>query len=710
MTRRPARRATGGAAPGRHARVRTVLPLLTALWLALQPWAAAAEALRYGGDRDFRPFEFVDDSGKPQGFQIDLLEEIARVGPFEVSIRLDDWQSIERDFRAGRLDVVAMSSTRARRNWADLLRPHATPAMGLYFRAGAPPPVSLANLAEHTVAVPESEPMRQSRADFFAGEQYRFATYPTPLAALEAVRDGRADYALMPRAYGDAALGAGTLAGIVASEFSPRLQDYGFAVAPGNVALRQALEAALDRLERSGKLEALRVKWLSSHRDAAQRTVLQKRIDWLRADMVAIAVGAAAALGWLAVILRRRALQAIHERRRRREAESALRLAEERLARAFTRHPDAMLITEHASGVVLDANPALCRLVGVPLEALLGQSVDALPAFVDPATVSLLRGMLDQDGAIESASLQVRRSDGEIRACLVSAEAFASGASHHVFSIIRDVTDQLRASEELRRGYDALAESAREQASALKRAQANLARTDQEMQALTASISHDLRAPLRAIRGFSGLLKEDLQAGHVEEALGHAMRIDRAAHRMDEMIEALTRLARASDLPLEIGAVDMTAQAREAWALVTAAEAANEAALRIADLPPAIGDARLLAQVWQNLLANALKYSARSAQPKVAVDAFNENGHQWYRVTDNGVGFAMDHAKHLFEPFRRLHSAAEFPGTGIGLSIVRRIVRRHGGEIRARASVGVGAVFEFTLQGKGEPASAEAPI
>jgi signal transduction histidine kinase len=219
-------------------------------------------------------------------------------------------------------------------------------------------------------------------------------------------------------------------------------------------------------------------------------------------------------------------------------------------------------------------------------------------------------------------------------------------------------------------------------------------------------MSHDLRAPLRAIRGFSAFLQQDVQAGRFEEAANYANRIERAARRMDEMVEALTRLSRAANCQLHRERVDMAEQAREAWGIVGEAEPQREVTLLIADLPPAMGDPPLLAQVWQNLLGNAFKYTAPVSPAKVGVDAFEEDGRQWYRVSDNGAGFDMSLAKHLFEPFRRLHPESAFAGTGIGLSIVRRIVRRHGGEIRARGNVGVGAVFEFTLEGERPSAAA----
>jgi len=309
--------------------------------------------------------------------------------------------------------------------------------------------------------------------------------------------------------------------------------------------------------------------------------------------------------------------------------------------------------------------------------------------------------MLRRDGAIDSAPLQILRADGEVRYCLVSTEVFAVAGQRQAFSIIRDVSEQLRANSELRSGYEALAASVREQARVLSTVQASLARADRELQGLASSVSHDLRAPLRAIRGFSGLLKGDLEAGHLDEAVAHIQRIDRAAQRMDEMIDALTRLARAGHGSIDRSAVDMAQLAREAWALVTATDPARHVALAVGELPPAVGDRPLLAQVWQNLLANAFKYTARAAVAKVGVDAFLDNGRQWFRVTDNGAGFDMSSAGHLFEPFRRLHSEHDFPGTGIGLSVVRRIVLRHGGDIRARGNLGVGAVFEFTLDADG---------
>lgn len=318
------------------------------LWALASGMAHAALELRYGGDSKLEPFEFIDDTGRPQGFQIDLLGELARVGDFKVTVRLGDWASIEQDFRAGKLDVMAMTPTAARRQRALFTRPHAAPPMAIYYRAGTPAPLGLADLVGSTVAVPDGEAMRETRANFFAGDQYRFSTFSHPLAALEAVRDGQARFALMSRAYGDKALASGAVQGLAASAFSLRLQHYGFALAPGNEALRQSLDAALDELERAGTLDELRTKWLGGARPGAVRAAGPTAVAVAqpaatppspqpgpprqRFVFIALAVLSTLAVAWLTLRMQARIRQANNERLRRREAEAASSLSDARPA------------------------------------------------------------------------------------------------------------------------------------------------------------------------------------------------------------------------------------------------------------------------------------------------------------------------------------------------------------------------------------------
>lgn len=661
----------------------------------------SAGILRYGADRAFAPFEFADIQDQPAGFQIDLVRAVGRTAGLEIEIVQQDWPAVEAGFKAGRLDAIAMSHTRSRKAWALFVRPHATPAMAIYHREGSHAPVSMAELAGQTVAVPEGEAMHETLAEFFSDPAFRFTSFKSPLEALDAVRSGSAGYALTLRAFGDSLVAAGKVPGVTASVFNLRLQAYGFAVAPGAEQLKSRLEQALDQLEWSGELQALRVKWLSSERDVAERLNLEQRITREERGFglvtgLGLLLAAALALGlWkYARRLRRESL-------RRREVERALNEARDRLTRLFTHAPDCMLIVARDTLRIVDVNQALCRLLGAPRKTLIGQVADELPQLVDAAAVQGLHRLMDIDGAIAAAPLELRRNDGTLLHCLISSEIFVENGTSFSLSMIRDISAQLRESDEMRCGYESLAESARAQASELRarlrETQQRLEQADGELQSYTAAVSHDLRSPLRAIMGFSGAVREDLKAGLVAEAERHAERIDRAARRMDVMLEGLTRLARMGHATLQRANLDMALLAGEAWDLVMAAEHGKTIQFRMAPLPPTHANRELLMLVWQNLLGNAAKYTAGRENAKVGVDHFEEGGRTWYRVTDNGAGFDMQYADKLFNPFQRLHTAEEFAGTGIGLSVVKRIVRRHGGDIRARGSVGVGAVFEFTL-------------
>ncbi len=327
--------------PDRKGRVwLTALRSLLIAALFCSVGVAHALTLRYGGDRDFAPFESLDADGRPRGLQIELLADMARAGGFEFSVELQDRHSVEAGLRDGRFDVIAMVDVPSRREWALFTRSYATPALAIYRPAAQPAPQSLHALAGQTVAVPRGEPMRETRAAAFAGIDVGFIELPDALASLPAVASGQAALAVLPRADGDRIVASGAVPGVMASDFSLRLQPYAFAVAPGSEVLRDRLDAALAALEASGRLEALRLKWLSSHRDAAAISRLTAARASDQAWFLVAAAVAASGLGVLVWQLRKRVRRLRIESARRRDAERALAQAQARFERSFTRHPD----------------------------------------------------------------------------------------------------------------------------------------------------------------------------------------------------------------------------------------------------------------------------------------------------------------------------------------------------------------------------------
>jgi light-regulated signal transduction histidine kinase (bacteriophytochrome) len=229
----------------------------------------------------------------------------------------------------------------------------------------------------------------------------------------------------------------------------------------------------------------------------------------------------------------------------------------------------------------------------------------------------------------------------------------------------------------------------------LQRQATELEIANQELEAFSYSVSHDLRAPLRGMSGFARILAEDHAADLDEEGLRYLERIQVSASQMGELIDGLLAFFRLHRQRMAQEVLDMTELAGRAWASVCPDGAG--VAWELAELPPAEGDRQLMNQVWVNLLENAVKFTRRTAGPRVAVSAAVQDGVVTYCVKDNGAGFEMKYAEKLFGPFQRLHRAEDFPGTGIGLALVHRIVRRHGGSITAIAAPNAGAEFRFTL-------------
>lgn len=220
---------------------------------------------------------------------------------------------------------------------------------------------------------------------------------------------------------------------------------------------------------------------------------------------------------------------------------------------------------------------------------------------------------------------------------------------------------------------------------------------NRELEAFSYSVSHDLRAPLRTLAGFTSVIEEELGPSPSAAVADGLRRIRRAVDRMDRLTSDLIRLAGVNRGELERSEVDLTPIAVEVAGQLQAESPGRRVEWRLQPVPPASGDPGLLRVVLENLLANAWKYTRDTPDARVEFSSTLQNEVPVYRVSDNGVGFDVEHARGLFSPFQRFHSEQKFEGSGVGLATVQRIVHRHGGRIWAESAPGCGATFHFLL-------------
>ena len=220
---------------------------------------------------------------------------------------------------------------------------------------------------------------------------------------------------------------------------------------------------------------------------------------------------------------------------------------------------------------------------------------------------------------------------------------------------------------------------------------------NKELEAFSYSVSHDLRAPLRSMEGFSSALIEDYAEKLDEQGKKYLRHVQESSELMGHLIDDLLKLSRVTRSEMNYEEVNLSELAGKIAGELAAAEPGRKTELKIAPNMTAHGDRNLLWLALNNLLGNAWKFSSKVASPRIEMGITERDGKRTYFVRDNGAGFDMAYADKLFKPFQRLHAASMFPGSGIGLATVQRIVRRHGGEVSAESKPGEGATFYFTL-------------
>jgi PAS domain S-box-containing protein len=381
----------------------------------------------------------------------------------------------------------------------------------------------------------------------------------------------------------------------------------------------------------------------------------------------------------------------LRARNERTRVDEALRESEEKFAAAFHAAPNLIAITRIADGTIVDLNEGYSKLLGYTRAESIGKTTAELSIWANPADRATLTGRLEQFGEITDFETTLRRKDGTVLAVLDSARTIKLQGETCILSAIHDITELKQAEDELQKLNQEL-----ERRVDLRTAELELA--NKELEVFAYSVSHDLRAPLRSIDGFSKILEEDYGDKLDENAKESLATIRAASQRMALLIDDILQLSRITRTPLRLLPVDLSALAASVAGDLKRVEPDRRVEFVIEPGCVAFADGNLLRIVLENLIGNAWKFTVKQSPAKIEFGRAAHEGGAEFFVRDNGVGFDMQYASKLFGAFQRLHSTAEFPGTGIGLASVQRIIHRHGGSVRIEGVPNGGATAYFTIQ------------
>jgi PAS domain S-box-containing protein len=359
---------------------------------------------------------------------------------------------------------------------------------------------------------------------------------------------------------------------------------------------------------------------------------------------------------------------------------------------AIVQSSDDAIIGKDLNGIVTSWNKGAEKIFGYTSGEMVGASIMRLIPTDRQLEENHILNQIKQGASVEHFETLRQTKDGRTIdiSLTVSPIKDVTGKVIGVSKVARDITERKNAEQKIH-----LLNTELEQRVIERTAQFEAA--NQELEAFSYSVSHDLRAPLRAVNGFAGMVMEEFAPQLPAEARRYLERIRNGGRQMGELIDDLLAFSRLNRQPLKGQQVDTAPLVRNTLEDLAPQREGRQIEILTGTLPACWGDPALLKQVWVNLISNAIKYTRGRAPARIEIGCETDNGENVYFVRDNGTGFDMQYAHKLFTVFQRLHLADDFEGTGVGLAIVQRVVHRHGGRVWAEAEEDRGAIFRFTL-------------
>lgn len=722
-----------------------IILFISLIWVSDYAFASIAtqynvnDTITIASEPDYPPYCIINANGEADGFAIDLFKAAADAVGLNLEIKIGIWNHIKQDLAEGRLDALPfVGRTPEREESFDFTMPYLSLHGAVFVRKGTKGIYSLDDLKDKEIVV-----MKGDNAEEFVRRKKisdKIFTTNTFEEAFRELAKGKHDAVITQRITGIKLLENMSIKSVIPLEMQiPEFrQDFCFAVQEGNEALLNILNEGLSIVIANDSYREIKLKWFGPDEKA--------KINFWKILLTSLYI-----IVPLFIIM---ALFSIYYLRRKvREQTKNLKaeitehkktyeeLKKQQALLKETEQQIRLLLNSTAEGIYgIDLN-GLCTFINKSallalgydkMEKLIGKNMhklihhskaDGTKLKVDECKI--FRAFREGKGT-HSDDEVLWRSDGtNFHSEYFSYPVFQDGKITGAVVTFRDITERKKVERELRKLKNELeltvAERTRELnnkilkldksqkamlymvedlnklTAKLKMQGKKLELSNRELEAFTYSVSHDLRAPLRAINGFAKFLMEDYHEKLDDEGKRFINTIVDNAIKMDKLITDLLNLSRVTRGSLKYSRVDMEATILSMYSEVATENEKKTFELDIDKLHPINCDSGLIKQVWQNLLSNALKYSAKAKIKKIEITSKESKSEITYFIKDYGAGFNPDYKNKLFGVFQRLHGEDEFVGIGVGLAIVQRIISRHGGKVGAEGDVNKGASFYFSL-------------
>ncbi|MGF7139166.1 transporter substrate-binding domain-containing protein [Roseimarinus sediminis] len=720
-----------------------IIQLLGCLWLFSSNAEAALpsipDSIVVGTEPDYPPYCSLDENNQPTGFAVELIREAARAAGMKVQFKLGPWMSINDQLAEGRIDALPIVARIPERNAKyDFTIPYLTLNGAVFVKKDDRSISSLNDLKNKKVYV-----MRGDNAEYYVRrENISSSIYTTTTfdEAFEKLANGEADAVITQRIIGLKIIERLKLKSIAPLDIElPTFRvQFCFAVKKGNQPLLKLLNEGLSIVIANGTFTNIHTKWFGP----TIKEKLSKRDIFQIVLYVSVPLIILLSLFWIFALRRevkRRTRHLKAETREHKNTWQTLRqkqiLLEEREAQ------NNLLLNSTAEGIYGIDIHGKCTfinksaleylrfenendLIGRDMHALIHHTgTDDRPC--ERSKCKIYQAVNTGEGTHDSEEIFWRSDNSSFEVEYFSYPIRKEGVIIGAVVTFWDISDRKKAEQELRQLKNQLelqveertaqlnkqieklnksqqamlfmVEDLNELTSKMNDERQKLEQSNKELDAFTYSVSHDLRAPLRAINGYSGFLLEDYASDLDAEAQRFLTIIRDNANKMDRLITDMLNLSRISRAEMRFSKVDMQAVANDTFYDLATEKEKAAFQLIIHPLPLIECDYGQIKQVWQNLIGNALKYSANAENKQIEIKAEKQDDEYHFHVIDQGAGFDPKYGDKLFGVFQRLHSDEEFEGTGVGLAIVQRIIHRHGGRVWAKAQPNKGATFSFSL-------------